>query len=296
LKAQHQDHPLLITEKGIATIQDDLTLRLEKWRDLQAIHMPKIKPLLLTQEPSELEDENLLLPSHFSDHDRAKLSLEELAEEEAKAREGQTHNCILQLRRVMKTISAMHKLKKKNSHGQRQCIRDRKQLDSLELTRDQILAIYSASRCALVSLRADDKDLAEQYPPLALADLYRKSTLEKRQRGDTHRADGGLWVATASQHLTIPTSTLPLALPSTASSSSHTSEAGIRDLEHSDDNQTVELGKLWSPVIGLSHTELEDWEHEGKLLPLNNQQNNLTPSTKRTKSSGTVRGRRCTDG
>jgi hypothetical protein len=269
MKARHHNHPLLATEQDIEMAQADLTLRLERWRDLQAIHMPEVNPLVLSQNSAELEDDCLFLPSHFSEEDCDRLSIKYLAEEEVNLRQAHAYDCILQLRRVMKTISALQKLRRKHARGQRQTTRSRLQVDSMELSRDQLLAIYNASHRALRSLRTGNTELEGQFPSLALEDLYRKSTVDKRQLGDTYHVEGKLWWAGGAKHTSTPDSPTAFTYPGTISATqafvdnTELAQAHVDNAEP-DNEHPVVLGKLWGHVIGLSETEVEEWEREGK--------------------------------
>ena len=245
MKQQQRDHPLLATKQDIAMTQSDIVQRLDKWRDLQAIFMPSIRSIVQALQNSPgVENEELFLPSYFSNSDIVNYTLTTLADEELNLRDGQAYECILQLRRVMKTISAMRSLKRKDMRGQRHNTRANKQRDSLEVTRDHLLMIYRRARQALLSLTKDGQNTGECFPPLTIKDLYRKSTMDKRQLGDTHRTDGLLWVVASAG----------------GSASGATEEA-----DYDNDNEyDVYMGKLWSPVIGLSDKELEQWESEGE--------------------------------
>jgi hypothetical protein len=197
----------------------ELSERLKKWRDVQAIQMELIKDVVLSQRPCSLESESLFLPSHFSPSERVEYGLGHLAEEETQLREGHAWQCILQLRLAVKTISIMQGLRKKNVRGQKQNTRARDKVHSTEFTRDHIFAMFHASRNALYSLGAlDDRAAAERFPNLTVQDLVRKPTHLKRQVGDSRRPDGNVWVigaikqtqlAGSSTALEPPTSSLP---------------------------------------------------------------------------------------
>jgi hypothetical protein len=192
------DHPLLATEREVGRKRKELSKGLEKWRDSQAVHMPSVMDIIECQDAYQVEDEPLLLPSSFPAIRQEELGIVTLASEEARLREGQACDLILQLRRVAKTISALHSQRKKNDKHQKQQTRSRSRIQAHELARDGMLATYIACRKALGSLGCIDDDLSERrFPPLTLDDLRRHSTVRKRGIGDSRRADGDLWVATA---------------------------------------------------------------------------------------------------
>jgi hypothetical protein len=123
----------------------------------------------------------------------------------------------------------------------------------MEHTRDRLLVFYNTCCHALHSLiKLGSSELEAQFPHLTVQDLYRKSVHDKRQLGDTHRADGRLWVSGG------------LGLSSQTSHSSLITHPGSTGTENnvlnSSETGGVEpnSGKLWNPVIGLTDTELEN--------------------------------------
>jgi hypothetical protein len=158
--------------------------------------MKSIQTMLDLVAPTEVETQPLYLPHHFSDIQRSELDITDLASGEAKLREGQAADLILQLRRVEKTLSAQHALRKKNASGQAQATRAWWKINQMEFTRDNLLATYEKCRQALKSLghlHTSDAN-RERFPALTRADLFRKGTTVKWKLGDTYRPDGLLWV------------------------------------------------------------------------------------------------------
>jgi hypothetical protein len=161
-----------------------------KWRELQIIFMVALQTTaLLPSEPQPVEDEILLFPSYFSESDRTKLGLTQLAIQEADLREGQASECILRLCYIVKTISALHNQRRTEDQGQRANTRSRAKIGTLDNHRNRTLSNYEMTRNALVSLGRS----SNQFPHLTLQDLNRKSTHHKRSANDTHRTDGKLW-------------------------------------------------------------------------------------------------------
>jgi hypothetical protein len=265
MKEVHLEHPLLASEGEITVTRNDLTRRLARWRNLQEFHMPKVRELVLSQDPSPLEEEQLFLPSHFSEQERNTFSLTALAMEESQLREGELLECIMQLRRAMKTLSIIHAQRQKNDRSQRSAQRSHTQRQTVELTRDRLLHIYNDSRTALLTLSKAGKSIEERYPALSLKDLYRKSTVEKRQLGVTNHLDGQLWhlrKRKASIPATSEGSLLPH--PETTTANSGLSISEIREDNEVAQEPQIDVGMLWSPVIGLSKSEMEKWDREGK--------------------------------
>ena len=166
-----------------------------------------------------------------------------LAEEEAQLRETQLFECILQLRSVGKNLSILQSIRRKEARGQQQNTRSRAHIEAMDLICDQILGIYNASREKLLVLKGGNGGV-EKYSPLSKDDLSRKSTVKKRQLGDSRRPDGKLWYTGKSKGELLD---------------SINASAAVAEEEE----LTVDVSKLWSPLIGLSNAEIERWEREG---------------------------------
>lgn len=277
LRKHHKDHPLLASEQDITLTESDIKFRIERWRELQNAHMPHIKEADVSPSPSEseIEDERLYLPCYFSSDERLSMHLIELAKEEKEIRTSQVVECILQLRRSAKRLSAMRDLKKKNESGQKPGTRATAQRHSIEFGQNCLLAIYGISRQALISLDDVNGSLAKQFPSLTVEDLSRKPTTHTRQMGDSHRAEGSLW-GINPRGAYIPPSPSLLAHPSVSRQrldstvdrpdilpSQNDSRASIVQGQ----TRTIgEVGKLWSPTIGLTSKEVELWELEGTYI------------------------------
>jgi hypothetical protein len=189
-------HPLASTKEDIKMGRSELTNRLERWRDLQAVHMGSLTPSHTDQSPCDVEQEILFLPSYFSDCERKSLSLESLAVDESTMREENGMECILQLRRVTRIISGMHFHRRTNIRGQKEGTRSRSPISAAEFDRDNLLILYARTREALFSLNSEN---AGRFPPLTLDDLYLKPVEGAREIGETYRrADGPIWKMGAS--------------------------------------------------------------------------------------------------
>jgi hypothetical protein len=160
--------------------------------------MSAVSNQVLSQPPSPAEEENLFLPSSFSEEDRSFLGLSKLALDEALLREAQACDCILQLRLTLKAISVLQYKRQWNVVGQRKNTRARARIHSLEAVRDHHLLVYNTTRTALIALKRLQPD-DERLPHLTREDLSRKSTIAKRQTGDTYRPDGKLWALRPSK-------------------------------------------------------------------------------------------------
>lgn len=253
----------------------DITHRLAKWRRLQAIHMSFVKPSTPSLESSAVENEDLHLPSSFPRSSREEMHLQDLANEELSFRESQVYECILQLRRTAKRLSVHRDFKKKESKTQQDHTRSNMQKKSIELSQETLLCIYNTGRQALLSLANEDSSFESRFPSLTKADLFRKSTVHKRQGGDSHRSDGAIWVTgvspwdggppTGNGLLTHRSSSSNAASSSSVSVDDRMDVVGRRE-EFRVRNEGGDVGKLWSPMLGMTESEADVWELEGKLL------------------------------
>lgn len=245
--------------------------------------MSTVQAYILSETSAAIEDEEVYLPSFFSPSERAEMSLLELEKEELELRRAQIVECIMQLRRSAKKLSSARAQKKKDGRGQYEGSRSATQRHILEFNQECLLLIYNTGRKAFISL-SDDEHIGEAFPALSTEDLFRKSTTEKRQLGDSRRSDGRLWGVGAratldsatsvppSDHLSASpsTPTAPAQTQHTTSESSNFEEdpPGDRAGENGRRRETADEeridGKLWSPVLGLSIAEVEEWDHEGK--------------------------------
>lgn len=211
-------------------------------------------------------------------------------------RKNQVVECILQLRRSAKRLSALRGLKKKNTRGQHPSSRSTNQRQTIVITQECLLRIYSSGRKALISLSEDKDRVATQFPTLVAADLIRKSTTEKRQMGDSHRTEGTIWGINPNGRPDLPPSNL-LSYPKR--SGTHTASPLDSDANCSSTNMDLDIestppSKLWDPIIGLSESEIDQWELEG--LCFSETASFADYSLKRTVFSGIVHGLICNDG
>lgn len=227
--------------------------------------MPSLRaPVSESEGEGDIQDEELYLPSHYSRSERAKMQLSQLSSEELELRQIQVVECIMQLRHTTKKLSIARAEQKKDLPGQYTGTRATGIRNAIEFNQECLLLIYNAGRQAMVTL-SDDESIGEAYPSLTLADCYRKATTHKREKGDSRRIDGKLWKTGARAE----TGTDPAPGPE---------EEGEGE-EADDGNDGTEKekggeadgsdggsrgGKLWSPKIGLTVDEVEEWDREGK--------------------------------
>jgi hypothetical protein len=265
---EYQRHPLQATARSIAELRDTLTERLDKWREVQSVHMPSIRDVVDSQGQCAAHEELLFLPSALSKDEHQGRALNVLAQMETELRKGQALDCILKLRRIMKSISSTENQRRKEVRGQKEGTRSNTKAHELTLVRDIRLAIYNAARSALLSLGGLTPD-SRQFPHLSVADLFRKSTYAKRSLGATYRPDGEIW------GLGNPEGT--------------TNGPDQTHRSHSED------GKLWSHIAGLSDAEVLEWEMERK-SQLNSNDPISHQTSQKIVSSGIAIGRKWSDG
>jgi hypothetical protein len=154
--------------------------------------MQSAKAVITDNQIQPIQQEELFLPSEFSEADRLEFDLTELAGLEAQLWEGHASECIMRLRCIGKTISSFQGLRNKEPGSQREGTRNTTRFQHLEFLQTRILTNYEDARKALDSLKILTP-MDSRFPPLTRADLFRKSTQHKRQIGDTYRPDGALY-------------------------------------------------------------------------------------------------------
>lgn len=137
------------------------------------------------------ENEVLYLPSDFSEAERVQLQLVALGEHERRLQSGAAYDTIRRIRTTSKTISSLRSDKKAQAYGQTRHTRAADQIRKIEARRDAVISDYQAIRAIMISLGLP-VDSAE-FPPLTLADTYRKPTDIKRAVGDSQRHEGSIW-------------------------------------------------------------------------------------------------------
>jgi hypothetical protein len=194
--AVYKEHPLMATEKEIDENRSVLLERTETWRAYQQRFMPTVIARVLSSPLRDPENETLYLPSDFTASEREELLLVKIADEEANLREGQAFDIILQLRSVVKHLAAIRGLKMKNAKGQKENTRAFTKIARAQFICDHVLETYTCARAALESLKClDDETTRRRYPVLTQDSLQRKSTTDKKARGETYHTDGGLWTS-----------------------------------------------------------------------------------------------------
>ena len=117
LTKAYEEHSLASIQNDIQKAREAVTARMESFRNLQAIHSSSVEEYILSQPPQLIEDEDLFLPSSFSEPTGQSLGLSKLAEDEAILREAQVYESIMQLRLVLKAITVLHNKRKSNVVG-----------------------------------------------------------------------------------------------------------------------------------------------------------------------------------
>ncbi|KAJ7113877.1 hypothetical protein C8R44DRAFT_630668 [Mycena epipterygia] len=186
-----KEHDLVSTQKEIRKRTLKTQVRIEAWRKMQIVLMPRIGDKVAAQSMNGLSvhDEKLFLPSDFpSEIDRRALDLTSLAVEEGKWREGQAFDHLRALQNIVKAITALRNRKIRDDRQQKQNTRAGDNIREAMALRDQHMVAYQVARQAHITLTADST-----FPPLTEQDLYMKSVQQKRRVGDSRHTDGGLW-------------------------------------------------------------------------------------------------------
>jgi hypothetical protein len=177
--------------------RERLRKRIDDWRDvIQKNLVPQIGDVVARQAISGKsadtpENEILYLPSDFTEADRIKFDLVKLGEHERHFLQGTLCDFVAKIKTKSKTVDAWKADKKAQAYGQRGHTRAMKQVHDVEERRDVLMAHYSASRAAMISLGMSPDD--PSFPKLTLEDTYRKATHSKRAVGDSRTSDGLLW-------------------------------------------------------------------------------------------------------
>ena len=144
-------------------------------------------------KPDKVEDTNLQLPSDFTMKQRQILRLDKLAREEKLLREGELADGLASIRSVAQSLSCTRARKRKHARHQGPNTRANSSIEALEAKRSLEIELYNHARERLLKLVDDD----ERFPPLTVADTYRKPTETKRLLGVSRIPDGKVWTINA---------------------------------------------------------------------------------------------------
>lgn len=191
-----------VTDPKSASLKDDinaqrrkLIVQIEAFRAQQETYCPTVGDLVASQTASkeflgQPERERLYLPSEVEATVRSSLELDDLADLEARLREGEAFDAIRDLQTTVKMIEALFTAKQLE-RGQKQHTRALQKIEDAKATRDRIMGNYNAAQAALVCLRG--KETEALFPVLKEKDIVRRSTCDRAQPGDSRRMDGKLW-------------------------------------------------------------------------------------------------------
>ncbi|KAJ6556871.1 hypothetical protein DFH09DRAFT_1084575 [Mycena vulgaris] len=137
LVASNSEHPLVSTQRDIATQRTKLRNRVAKFRKDQSVLTPAVGDHLRSLSACQVEVELLGLPSEFPEVvRRAELGLVAMSEVEDRLREGAAFDSIHRVQIVAKALVAMRDRKKKNDSGVYKNI-SQKQINDTEERRDE---------------------------------------------------------------------------------------------------------------------------------------------------------------
>ena len=170
--------------------------QLDEWRNLQLSVFPKVMPEFETKVSNSIyrtdpEEEDLLLPSAFSDSHRRYLGLELAAKAEQELRKGRAHEHLDEVRTAIQTYNHHIALKAKEVRSQRHITRARNIINRLVADIRKHALHYNRTREALLLLGhpADDTVLRE----LKDTDLWAKNAALPAKLGDSRKADPWLF-------------------------------------------------------------------------------------------------------
>ncbi|KAJ7067568.1 hypothetical protein C8F01DRAFT_1342702 [Mycena amicta] len=280
------EHDLVARQREVTSRTTKLQTKMIAWRKTQKLIMPTVGDAVAAQSLLSLpvQDEKLYLPSNFlTREERTALALDDLADEEARWREGQVFDSLRALQNNVKAITALQRDKMKNDRHQKQNTRSGGQIREGLRRRELHKSSYHVARSALLTLNG-----VTSFPELQDADLYMKPVLDKRRLGDSKLSDGALWTALPPSNIDEedgdameiePTASAESPLPSAAAQSS-TSRSGTQmdrrrpttgrrpqttkpDAKSLQDDRPSgwiwQLGKLTK----MTETEMDAWSREG---------------------------------
>ncbi|KAJ7697398.1 hypothetical protein B0H17DRAFT_1130376 [Mycena rosella] len=135
--AANKEHPLVSTQRDIASRRSKLRTRLAAFRKDQAGVTPVVAEYLTTQAACEVEVELLGLPSEFREAvKRVQLDIVSLAEVEGRLREGAAFDAIQKIQLVAKALGSMRDQKRRNDSGVQKNTISQKQINDTQDRRD----------------------------------------------------------------------------------------------------------------------------------------------------------------
>ncbi|KAI3605284.1 hypothetical protein WG66_013037 [Moniliophthora roreri] len=133
-----------------------LLRRIRKFRDMQAIHMPRLARHLSSLEPPDEERPELIdlyLPSSFDDATRPKICSKKISEIEERVRNAQLYDCLASLRSQLRARGILYQHSDRATPSQGLYRRLNAWKDQVEAKIKSIRLCYDKSRAALLSLR-----------------------------------------------------------------------------------------------------------------------------------------------
>ncbi|KAJ7434559.1 hypothetical protein FB451DRAFT_1195267 [Mycena latifolia] len=259
------DHNLESTRKEIPGRRTKLSDMITAWRQQQKSITPKLGDKVALQAA--------LSPAV----QRLELDVATLGVEEIRWREGQAFDSLRATQNVVKSLTALRELKRKNDRQQKDNSRSGDQIAEAIKRRDRHMQSYESARQAMISLGALVDGPNTSFPPLTEADLFMKSVRQTRQVGDSKLTNGFLW-RTAGR-ITSPSHVAP-SIPSGSAITSGLSgtqmetrksgpraknqkamptEKGEEVVPERPEGWLWQLGKMGH----LSESEMEEWSSEG---------------------------------
>ncbi|KAH6905704.1 hypothetical protein BKA70DRAFT_1430575 [Coprinopsis sp. MPI-PUGE-AT-0042] len=187
VKAQH---PSQTVDTEIDSLRSRLTTSLASLRELQMQLFPSLSNSILewsSLETDQVEDQMLGMPSDFEDPQRNELGLDDSADIERRLLEGAAFDTISRIRTSVQFVSALTGAKMTNLTGQNSLTRAASRVYDAQNLRDAEILFYNSIRGQLLRLGLPDDD--PMFRHMDVASTSRKSTILKRQVGDTYKND-----------------------------------------------------------------------------------------------------------
>jgi hypothetical protein len=146
--------------------------------------------LTSVQEGEDIATIPIGLPSDLPIDRIKKIGGLVLLQREVALRHGQLFSLILQCRSAVKAIDVAWIKKASTDRGQTANTISNSKIALLEERRDFVMGEYNRVRNKLVRL---GEEYVGGFPKMSRDDLYRKSTVDGRNVGDSRRTDGKFW-------------------------------------------------------------------------------------------------------
>jgi hypothetical protein len=201
---QWHEHRLAHIEKEILNEENQLRLNIAKWRKIQVQLMPQLGDSVAALPPSDVHEEQLCIPSDFSESQRDQFKLSHLVDVEMKLREGEAQDALRDLRMTVRNINTLTFQKQTEVRGQEANLRSNDAINKFKAKCHLLVLKYNAARNAMIALGCSDTDDSSDFPPLKESDATMKNSERPYQLGDGKRLGGPLLTAGIGKKVVLP--------------------------------------------------------------------------------------------